>query len=61
MSDSISTRIAELDITYSQLNAYFREPCQNCNHQRITNDEFGKCEGINNQPCESNCEQFVSP
>lgn len=60
MSDPISTRIAELDIPYSQLNDYFREACQNCGHQRVAHDEFGVCEGINNQPCEKNCEKFVS-
>ena len=55
---SLHTRITKLDIPMSELTAYFRGKCSNCGHQRITHDEFGKCEGVMNKPCSSGCDNF---
>lgn len=55
---SLNARIAKLDISMSELTAYFRGKCSICGHQRIMHDEFGKCEGVMNKPCSSGCDVF---
>ena len=55
---SLHTRIAKLDVSMNELTAYFRGKCSNCGHQRITHDEFGKCEVVMNKPCSSGCDNF---
>ncbi len=55
---SLGARIAKLNISMTELTAYFRVKCSNCGHQRIVHDEFGKCEGVMNKPCSSGCDVF---
>ena len=58
-NSSLHARITKLDIKMSELIAYFRGKCSKCGHQRITHDDFGKCEGVMNKPCTSGCDDFI--
>jgi hypothetical protein len=52
-------KIKKSDITMGELITYFREKCSACGHHRIMHDEFGKCEGVMNKPCNSGCDNFT--
>jgi hypothetical protein len=56
---SISTKITKSGILVKELIFFFREKCKNCGHQRIMHNEFGKCEGVMNKPCNSGCDNFI--
>ncbi len=58
MTDSTKTKIEKSELTKKELISYFREKCRICGHHRIMHDEFGKCEGVMNKPCNSGCDSF---
>lgn len=60
MEDSVSSKIASLDVPYNQIIEYFGMKCCICGHQRIAHNELEKCEGVMNKPCTSGCDKFVS-
>lgn len=60
MTGQTETKIKESELSLSELISHFREKCRVCGHHRIMHDEFGKCEGVMNKPCNSGCDQFVS-
>jgi hypothetical protein len=58
MTQQTEKKIKESSITIAELIEYFREKCALCGHHRIMHDEFGKCEGVMNKPCNSGCDKF---
>ena len=55
---SLQSRIKKSCISLNELIAFFREKCSICGHHRIMHNEFGKCEGVMNKPCNSGCDDF---
>ena len=55
---SLQSRIKKSGISLNELIAFFREKCSICGHHRIMHNEFGKCEGVMNKPCNSGCDDF---
>ncbi len=53
-------KIQKSDISMSELISHFREKCKTCGHHRIMHDEFEKCEGVMNKPCNSGCDKFIA-
>jgi len=60
MTEQIEKRIKSSNLSIHELIIYFREKCKICGHHRIMHDEFGKCDGVMNKPCNSGCDKFVS-
>ena len=60
MTEQIENKIKESKLTVNDLISHFREKCKVCGHHRIMHDEFGKCEGVMNKPCNSGCDKFIS-
>ncbi len=58
MTIQTENKIKESTITNNELITHFREKCRICGHHRIMHDEFGKCEGVMNKPCNSGCDKF---
>jgi hypothetical protein len=54
----LHARITKSGILIKELIAFFRGKCSNCGHQRIMHNEYGKCEGVMNKPCNSGCDNF---
>jgi hypothetical protein len=54
-----SARIKNSGMRIKELISFFREKCKSCGHQRIMHNEFGKCEGVMNKPCNSGCDNFI--
>lgn len=59
MTKETENKIKESTISLHELILYFREKCKTCGHHRIMHNEFLKCEGVMNKPCNSGCDQFV--
>lgn len=55
----IENRIKTSNISIGELIVYFREKCKTCGHHRIMHDEFGRCDGVMNKPCNSGCDKFI--
>ena len=59
MTFDTEIKIKESKIPTNELIQYFRQKCKVCGHHRIMHDEFGKCEGVMNKPCNSGCDKFI--
>lgn len=59
MTEETEKKIQQSELTLRELVFYFREKCKVCGHHRIMHDEFGKCEGVMNKPCNSGCDNFI--
>jgi len=59
MTLQTENKIKKSEITMGELIPHFREKCSVCGHHRIMHDEFGKCEGVMNKPCNSGCDNFT--
>ena len=59
MNNDIENKIRQSGLDTKDLIAYFREKCKTCGHHRIMHDEYGKCDGVMNKPCNSGCDRFV--
>jgi hypothetical protein len=55
----IENRIKTSNISIGELIIYFRQKCKTCGHHRIMHNEFGKCDGVMNKPCNSGCDKFI--
>ena len=60
MTEQIEDKIKQSELTEKELISHYREKCKVCGHHRIMHDEFGKCEGVMNRPCNSGCDKFIS-
>ena len=60
MTEKTENKIEQSELTVKELISHYREKCKVCGHHRIMHDEFGKCEGVMNKPCNSGCDQFIS-
>ncbi|MDH3192138.1 MAG: hypothetical protein OEM18_05580 [Nitrosopumilus sp.] len=60
MTETTESKIETSTLSKAELISYFREKCAICGHHRIMHDEFGKCEGVMNKPCNSGCDVFNS-
>ncbi len=60
MTEQTENKIKQSELTIKDLIFHFREKCKVCGHHRIMHDEFGKCEGVMNKPCNSGCDKFIS-
>lgn len=58
MSQTTEKKIKASELTTNELISHFREKCKICGHHRIMHDEFGKCDGVMNKPCNSGCDKF---
>ncbi len=58
MTQETESKIQKSGISTAKLIEHFREKCKICGHHRIMHDEFGKCEGVMNKPCNSGCDSF---
>ena len=59
MTELVENKIEQSSLSKKELISFFREKCKVCGHHRIMHDEFGKCEGVMNKPCNSGCDNFV--
>lgn len=59
MNEHTEKKITQSELTLKELILYFREKCKVCGHHRIMHNEYGKCDGVMNKPCNSGCDRFI--